>query len=405
MKDVVAHYLDSHDFNGIGLKPLLDKWTGGSVDLIKQLIVQEELQIVSHDWDNPYIKRLDGPSIKIGLDKLESGEMSGICVYPTRKHMRKVIPRSRYRTRPFTKMLALGYAQLHPVFFDLSVLQRYQSDPRYVFSFRGLDGSISTDYEHYRSRKMSDADKVVLQTFGLGLTRNRGRVAAVFLRYLSRMPARHQQHWESHRVRKLCKVESNYYRRGAFGEWTKGMSVYEALLEEMSHINKMCALIGLPVLFKKDFSDDPPQGFGLLVQTTYKQYLAFADLMDKIISENLNPEFFERQGIALKQEGSDAPKGTLHLFEEWLRRVIRFQVQDGPKTILRPLKRVRSERSRLAHSLVVDDYSETHQANKVKLINDVYTSISNIRLFFQSHPKCQGYEFPDALDPQNIVLY
>jgi len=29
---------------------------------------------------------------------------------------------------------------------------------------------------------------------------------------------------------------------------------------------------------------------------------------------------------------------------------------------------------------------------------------ANIRMFFQSHPACQGYEFPDSLDPQNIVL-
>jgi hypothetical protein len=405
LRDVVSHYLTSHDFNGIQLDILVGKRDPHALDTVAGLVRQGRLEIISGSWDNPHIRRLPTPETAIQLGTLQRDEARTICVYPTRKHMSSAIPRNSYRTKPFSRMLALGYPQLAPVFFDLSVLRRYQFDPRYIFTFRGLDGSIGIAEEHYRSKQMPDSDKVLLQSFGLGSTARRGHVTAVFLRYLSGMTARHQQYWNSHRIKYGCKVEANYYARSVYGEWTKGVSVYEALLQELLHINKMCGLIGLPPMFKDDFSDGRPEGFGLLIQTTFREYLNFADTLDKIISENLNPSFFECQGLSLRDNEAGTPKGTLRLLEEWLAKFIRFQDQDGPATILAVLKKVRKERSKLAHNLIRNDYSPSYQARKEILIKDVYISISNIRTFFETHPRTKGYIFPDEFDPQNIVFY
>ena len=64
------------------------------------------------------------------------------ALFPSVKAMRRRLPSSKYRTKPFSRFLALGHAQLEPVFFQLGVLGRYQSDPRYIFRFDGLDGHI-----------------------------------------------------------------------------------------------------------------------------------------------------------------------------------------------------------------------------------------------------------------------
>ena len=56
-------------------------------------------------------------------------------------------PSSKYRTKPFSRFLALGHPQLETVFFQMGVLGRYQSDPRYIFRFDGLDGHIGDNLQ------------------------------------------------------------------------------------------------------------------------------------------------------------------------------------------------------------------------------------------------------------------
>jgi hypothetical protein len=90
------------------------------------------------------------------------------------------------------------------------VLGRYQSDPRYIFRFDGLDGHISIKNADYKGRGMPEADKVGLETFGLGTSAKGHRVVVTFPRYLSSMSSRHQQHWDSYRARGEAKMEMNW---------------------------------------------------------------------------------------------------------------------------------------------------------------------------------------------------
>jgi hypothetical protein len=219
------------------------------------------------------------------------------------------------------------------------------------------------------------------------------------------LSARHQGYWASHRVRGKCKIERNYGLRSIFGEFTDGISVYSALLEEISHINRLCELIGLPWLFRNDFSEEPPRGFGLLMNTTRQDYLNFVQILDKIISENLNQDFFARQGFRPVDSTTNQTKGTLTLLYEWLKRFVRIEDEDGAQTIMAPLKRVRKERQPNAHTIVRDNYSRNYQKLKEDLAREVYMSISNLRAFFQTHPRAKDYEIPTALDAKNIVLY
>jgi hypothetical protein len=412
LEDIVHFYLNSPDFNGVSLDRLLERREAGALDALQKLVRRQLVELISGKWDNPHIKRLPAYEITKQLDALSTEPAESICAYPGEKHMRRTIQSNLYRNRPFTRLLALSHPQIEPMFFELSVLDRYQSDPRYIFRFDGLAGGISISGQHYRSRGMVSSDKVILQSFGLGTDARGQRVAVVFLRYLSSLSPRHQRHWQSQRVSRNCAVENNYYRRSILGEWTDGISVYDALLAELFHINGMCAMAELPPFFLQDFSDERPKGFGLLMRPTRREYHEFVHTLDKLISENLNVRFFEAEGLSVEEETMRrdgrvevARKGSLRLLQEWLGKRVRFKVDGGPAKIVAPLREVRALRHRPAHTMLHDEFSLSYQKKKEKLISEVYISISNVRAFFQTHPHAQSYVFPEHLKFENIVLY
>jgi len=421
---IVAFYLNSHDFNGLTANAILGDEGPNALGALKKLVGQGLVEVYSSVYDNPHIKRLPALSIPQQLGFLAAtNSEEHVCLFPSVKTMRRKLPSNKYRTKPFSRFLALGHPQLEPLFFELGVLGRYQADPRYVFQFSGLDGHISVKDAAYKGREMAEADKVGIETFGLGTSPKGHRVIVTFPRYLSSMSSRHQRHWESYRVHGKSKIEKNYYLRSVWGQWTDGVSIYDALLAEIFHINRMCQLIGLPNLFRHAYSRDTrsgediypleePKGFGLLLMPTKKHFLEFAQTLDKIISENLNSAFFAAQQLELEAKTTTrngdtvvTQKGTLRLLEEWMTTYIRIQGNNGPAIIVAPLKQARKLRQSPAHRFVDDEFSIKHQDKKEKLVMEVYRSVSNIRIFFQTHPKARNYEFPDHLKPEHLVVF
>jgi hypothetical protein len=141
---IVEFYLNSRDFNGIRANVLLADSGPYALETLKKLVGRGLVEVYSSAYDNPYIKRLPALSVSQQLGFLESANSeTHVCLFPSVKTMRRRLPSSKYRTKPFSRFLALGHAQLEPAFFQLGVLGRYQSDPRYIFRFDGLDGHIS----------------------------------------------------------------------------------------------------------------------------------------------------------------------------------------------------------------------------------------------------------------------
>jgi hypothetical protein len=421
---IIDFYLNSSDFNGIRANAILGDSEPDALETLKKLVGRGVVEVYSSEYDNPHIKRLPALSVPQQLGFLDAASSEEhVCLFPSIKTMRRRLPSNKYRTKPFSRFLALGHPQLEPVFFQLGVLERYQSDPRYIFRFDGLDGHISVKTANYKGKEMAEADKVGLETFGLGTSPKGHRVIVTFPRYLASMSSRHQQHWDTYRVHGKSKMEKNYALRGIWGQWTDGVSIYDALLAEIFHINQMCQLIGLPNLFRRDYSRetrgdedgsplDEPKGFGLLMVPTKKHFLEFAQILDKVISENLNTDFFAAQHLELeektKKESGEVVvvlKGTLRMLEEWLTKYIRIKGENGPAIVIAPLKEVRKLRQSPAHKFVDDEFSIKYQERKEDLIAEVYRSVSNIRMFFQTHPKAQGYQFPDHLKPEHLVLF
>ena len=143
---VSEFFIRSHDFNGIPARDLLlaleIEWSVLQEELAR-LAKDEQITLVfASRSDNPHIRRIAGPSIDTQVKLLSKEPLNGICVYPTPSVIRAIVDRPTYEDQPFTERLALAEPQLTPVFFELNVLERYFSDPRYRCWFGDSDGSI-----------------------------------------------------------------------------------------------------------------------------------------------------------------------------------------------------------------------------------------------------------------------
>jgi hypothetical protein len=403
-------YLGSRDFNGVPLAKLIDIDSPADRRAFRDLIKEGTLEIASEAWDFPYIKRLACPPKATQLTHLRKKIQKLICVYPTTNWMRRSGTKVDV-DRPFTARLQLAEPQLTTVPFELAVLERYQEDPRYKLEMYNFGGHVTVSSEHYESEQMLDRDKVVLESFGYGRTTGGRPIVVAFLRYLAALSPEHQRHWEGHIVPEEFKIEGNYYNAAVLGRWPEHTSIHVAFLEEFQHINRLCSLMGRPPLFRNDFTDDRPRGFGLILRPTRRNYGDFIHLLDKMISENINRKFFVGTGLTLfsktpKQDGTveSHPKGSLALLEEWLNKYVRFRDAGLIAQTLYPLKLVHQLRHPLAHMLQNDGFDPRfHRAQQRRLIR-TYRALQGIRLIFSSHPAAKTYRLPSFLEQESIAL-
>src|SRR5205085_11581225 len=132
-----------------------------------------------------------------------------------------------------------------------------------------------------------------LQTFGFCFDQRPRRAVAIFLRYLSGLSPEHQHLWKASALEGDFELHQDY-RNKAMGLWaSRDMSCFEAMLIVLKTINEMCAAARLPPLFERDFGgDDRPHDFGFLMRPTAKAFEDFVQVLDKMLSDNLNPHFF-----------------------------------------------------------------------------------------------------------------
>lgn len=421
-KDVVLRRVNdfftaSHDFNGTLLSALCAEfditWPKMRVT-VNRLVRSGEISLAfaSH-CINPHIKRLPDLPVEAQLSKLKAEDPHAVCAYPSPDVIRATTDLAAYDSRPFTKRLALAEAQLTPVYFDFEVLDRYYRDPRYRFDFHDFGGTIGITTEHYESSDMADRDKVLLQTFGIAYNANRDRVAVVFLRYLADLSPEHQQIWAANMVSGACTMNSDYMRTMIYGNWSMHYSAYEAFLTEMSEINKLSAMIGKPGLLHDTFEGNRPEGFHTMLRPTRKNFEEFIHLLDKMLSENINRDFFEGDIPLERQVPRDdgtlevQRSGTLQLLEEWLRTKYRTSNgKDVSREVLEPLREIRKLRQKPAHALHDNVYDRSYSKQQDDILGRACRALTQLRLIFWSHPRArESYSPPDWLDGDNIVFY
>lgn len=411
---ITEHYLSSNEFNGFPIRLFVHDFDLTEKELksiLTSLIQRGKISLNFGDiHPNPYIKAFPEEPIEKQREKLINSNLENVCAYPTSAHLSLTVSLSDHTDRPFTRRLALGEPQLAFESFDLSVLEFYRNDPRYSYTTNDISGHISVSNEYFESAEMQESDQILLQTFGFSYDSDLNRAVAVFLRYLSHLSPQHQQLWNAKILQGDYKLHPDYYRSSILGEFPERVSIFDAFIEELHIINEMCKLMNRPPLFRDELRDKPRE-FCFLIRPTLKEYNDFVHLLDKIISENINREFFlndiELQSEELRRDGRIVvrQKGTIQLLDEWLRLKSRTPDREPIEEMIQTFKEIRQLRQHPAHSIAEDVFDQKYFKQQRDLIIRAYSGIRLLRLIFENHPKVKGYSIPDYLKKGEIWTY
>jgi hypothetical protein len=429
---VYDFFVASSDFNGIALRDISKKLNieyENSIDLIKELVKNDIVSIQSST--NPHIIGFQHYPIDSQIHILEEakktkevlhsfGEITissedtefPICLYPSKKYLQKKRNLAEFDNAVYTKQLALAEPHLTPIFFEIEVLDRYFNDPRFDFKFKDYSGQISCLYDEKDNPIVREEDQIFLKTFGLGFDENGDRLAVVYLRYLKDLTPEHQVYWKSRQKTGNCKMLEEYHQNTIQGNWTFSYSIFSGFIGEQKCINDLTELIFTKPLFRKSFeNENRPKEFTFFFTPTLKNYNDFILLLDKMISENINKDFFEgkveffefkelENGLVERQS-----KGTLQLFEEWLTSVFNVKGDGTVSELFKPLRKIRKERQNPAHRINENQYDKQLIEKQKIIMDEVYSVFRNLRNIFHQHPKARNFEIPNWLENGKIKTF
>ncbi|MBK8330149.1 MAG: hypothetical protein IPL09_11945 [Bacteroidetes bacterium] len=429
---VYDFFVVSSDFNGIPLRNISEKLNidyENSIEIIKELVKDNIVSIQSST--NPHIIGFQHYPIDSQIHILEEakkikevvhsfGEITissedteySICLYPSKSYLQKKRDLADFGNAFYTKQLALAEPHLTPIFFEIEVLDRYFNDPRFDFKFEDYSGQISCLYDENENPIVREEDQIFLKTFGLGFDENGDRLAVVYLRYLKDLTPEHQIYWKSRQKTGNCKMLEEYHQNTIQGNWTFSYSIFSGFIGEQKCINDLTKIIFTKPLFRKSFeNENRPKEFTFFFTPTLKNYNDFILLLDKMISENINKDFFEgkvdffefkelENGLVERQS-----KGTLQLFEEWLTSVFNVKGDGTVSELFKPLRKIRKERQSPAHRINENQYDRQLIEKQKIIMDDIYLVFRNLRNIFHQHPKARDFEIPDWLENGKIKTF
>lgn len=413
---ITRFYLKSRDFNGIPTTLLAKDLNVSIVELLEPLsaLIQKGLvSIIYGDiHPNPHIKALQDEPADRQIEKLSTSKINGACVYPLPTQLEKIVDPNDYEGKPYVLSLALGAPQLEFRSFDLSVLEYYRNDPRYSYTNDDIRGSISVHDAYFESENMPERDQVVLQSFGFSYDSELNRAVAVFLRYLADLSPQHQQIWKAKELSGDYLLHPDYYRTSIIGDWGEKLSIFAAFLEELKIINQMSDAMGRPPLFRQDFTkDDAPREFSFIVRPTLKALNDFIHLLDKMMSDNINLDFFrhevpyEREQTRKDGKVVISTKGTITILDDWLRSHFRTNDWEPINQTITTFKEIRTKRQKPAHGLNDDSFDQKYFHEQRQLIIRAYEAIRTLRLLFWNHPSCKKVAINSLLWDGKIWTY
>lgn len=399
LRVVTDFFLSSRQFNGIGAGSLFENFESDwqeFFDLLCQLIEEELIGIIYADVHlNQHIIRTGFEDPKSQINKLSVANLPQACVYPRPKHLETTVNRDNYDGEPYKLCLALGEPHLAYRSFDLSVLEYYRNDPRYSYQNDDVRGKIC-----YNSDGLRGSDRIFLQTFGFSYDDDLNRAVAVFLWYLSTLSSEHQLMWQAKELQGDFKLHPGYYQTAIIGVWDERVPICSALLKELHIINRMAEAMGKPPLFHKDFGeygDQRPNMFGFLIRPTLEEFNNFVLLLDKMISHNINKEFFQKE-VSYEREIQRKDgrievqkKGTLQILDEWVRKY--FDTDDNWalwEKSMGGLKKIRKKRQKPAHAIDENIFDQCYLKEQRELIIGAYSAINILRLLLENHPKVEA---------------
>ena len=279
-----------------------------------------------------------------------------------------------------------------------------------------IDGFISIRDEFYQSEQMPEKDQILLESFGFSFDENLNCAVAVFLRYLSRLSPEHQQIWKAKELTGNYKLHPDYFNYTVVGDWGEKFPIFVAFSKEMHLLNRMANAMGRPNLFRQEFGEygeNKPARFTFLLRPTLEEFNDFVLLLDKIISDNLNKDFFRNDvPTEWEEQRGDGQivvraKATLTILNDWLRKY--FNTPDWKlwDQSLKCLREIREMRQLPAHAVKQNVFDQKYIQDQRKLMIRAYSALRVLRSMFARHPsvKVARIEVPDWLEKGLIWTY
>lgn len=397
---VLDNYLQSGDFNGMGVAHLTQ---AGDVELIKELIAGGRLDLIRGDGHpNPHIKAFEAEPIDVQLEKIDEAALAG-CLYPTPQLLAEQ-GAGASEAAPYTRALMEGAPQLSFRAFDLRALEWYRNDPRFDFEVDDIHGRI------LQKDGTQVADRAVVQDgleffeFGFAYDKDMHRAIAAFIRYLHDLPKELQIQMAVHELDGSYRLHPDFFRTKIIGDFPEKMSIYDAFLEEKKQINRFCTQMGKPPLFRTEFGDlKRPHGFSILLRPTKKEFRDFALLLDQLLSDDLNRDFFKGD-LNLNRNLTDEdgnpviqPKGTIQLLKDWIAKKFRPADPEPMEQMFADFRSVRRVRQKPAHKVEDNEFDQKYVAEQRDLISNAYGAVHTLRMVLENHPATRKDEVPDYL--------
>ena len=407
LDEITRFYLNSRDFNGIHSTELSRRLGIGFRDFfgpLRELIAEKKLGILYEpQFVNPSIIRRGFEPEDNQIERLTNLENELFCLYPRPVHLKRVVNCSDYTKEPYKLELALGCPQLDFRSFDLTVLEYYRNEPRYMYETDDIKGHIC-----YECESMSEHDKTMLESFGFSYDVNLNRAVAVVLRYLARLSPGHQQYWKLKEIEEDFKVHPDYIQNNILGEFREHESIFTAFVDELHLICKITAAINGVPLFRTDFRGsfkNRPEKFSFLIRPTLEEFNGFVHLLDKMISENINKKFFKvaetiepetvRKGRKIQAEN----KGTLQLLRDWVKKFVPTDDLESWCKAINTFWEIRDMRQKPAHVIKQNAFDQKYFKEQRDLMICAYDGMRILRMILENHPKAIDLDItvPDYL--------
>lgn len=401
LRAVRDRYLTSGDFNGLYLDTEVEPALAAiAADLVREGLLQV---VTSEDYINPHIRPWPSRrSIEEQVRSLDALSQAtyGACLYPTTRGMRGVRLPRRFTGRPYEQALARGRGTLELAYFDFAVLEGYRNDPRYSFAFDDFGADMGVSDAVYLDEEEPERDKVSLSQIGFAYDLSGYdpedpdspivRRVAAFYGDLAELSDTHQQRWKTHEVADAGLEPHPVWWGNQMGHWSDGTGPFHRLVLELENINALWSHAFGEPLFK---TTRRPRELGWLLRPSQRDWDEFVHQLDKLLSGNIAYQALDAAD-APKQNPAGDNVGSLGRLQELM---LRTKVPpDRARAALKPLREIRSERQRPAHTISTNISDRTYIHRQVTVLERVNLTLLAIRNWLSSHPNNRGMTLPHS---------
>lgn len=310
-------------------------------------------------------------------------------------------------------MMQKGEKQFKIIYFNIEILERYINNPKFLVMDNGYRGKIYPKDEFNEDKTIEDE---YIKDYGMAYINgeNLERAVGVFICDLAKLSSQKQMLWKGFELlnQEVCKINPGFVDNLIYGKWITKVWIFHALIDEMTIINKQCECMGIPKLFNKTFGthfSEMPDGYRNIFLPTLKNYYDFVLVLEKMIVHNISYKTFQKSSTLIscveRYDDSGKEKGSLVMFQDWLSKNINTK-EDLTEIIIKPLRNIRKIRQKPAHELTSNSYDVCLYQKQIDLMNETYSAVRAIRLFFANHPLAEDVKIPEHLiSGRDIVSY